>query len=131
MTGTRPMRLPNLSAQLWRGVTPAADREACAQLLAGIHASLVDSATCKGAYLLTRPTEDANVELVMLTLFAGAPVTTFHDHEALYRAAAFDRSLPLIFDRSVAVYEVLTEPNRALSYAKLRRRFPLRFMAPR
>jgi hypothetical protein len=119
-------------AQLWRGVTRPSDREACvAQLLAGVHTALVDSATCKGSYLLTRNTDDANVELVVLTLFAGTAVTSCHDDEAFYRAAAFDGALPLVFDRSVAVYEVATEPRRTLSYANLRRRFPLRLMAPR
>lgn len=53
------------------------------------------------------------------------------DDEGLYRATAFDRSLPLVFDRSIAVYEVATEPRRTLSYTNLRRRFPLRLMAPR
>ena len=81
--------------------------------------------------MLTRPTDDADVELMVLTLFRGAAVATCHDDEALYRAAAFDETLPFVFDRSVAVYEVLTEPRRTLSYADLRRQFPLRFMAPR
>lgn len=113
-------------------MTRAADREACtAQLLAAIHTALVGGTTCKGAYLLTRPTDGADVEIVALTLFAGAAVTACHADEALYRAAVFDRPLPLLFDSSVAVYEVSTEPRRTLSYANLRRRFPLRLMAPR
>jgi hypothetical protein len=121
-----------LIAQIWRGVTRATDREACvAQLLAGIHTALVDATTCKGAYLLTRPSDEADVELIVLTLFEGATVTSRHEGEALFRAAAFGRPLPLAFDGSVAIYEVLTEPGRTSSYANLRRRFPLRLMAPR
>lgn len=119
-------------AQIWRAVTRAAEREACvAQLLAGIHTALVDSRTCKGAYLLTRPTGDADIELVVLTLFDGTSATACHEDVALYRAAVFDRPLPCACNRSVAVYEVLTEPRRTLSYANLRRRFPLRLMGPR
>lgn len=119
-------------AQIWRGLARATDREACVtQLLAGIQAALVDSATCKGAYLLTRPTDDADVELMVLTLFGGSAVTASHGDEARYRAAVFDRPLPRVFDGRVAIYEVSTEPRRAWSYANLRRRFPLRLMAPR
>ncbi|MGH8202733.1 MAG: hypothetical protein ACREVO_20585 [Steroidobacteraceae bacterium] len=119
-------------AQIWRGVTRAAEREACvAHLLAAIHTALVDPRTCKGAYLLSRPTNDVEVELMVLTLFEGIAVTACHDDEALYRAAVFDRPLPRAFNKSVAVYEVLTEPRRTLSYANLRRRFPLRLMGPR
>lgn len=126
------MELPDSIAQVWRGVTRAADREACvAQLLARVHTALADSTTCKGAYLLTRLTEEADAELMVLTLFGGAAAAACHDDEALYRAAAFDRPLPLVFDRSVTVYKVLTEPRRTLSYANLRRRFPPRLMAPR
>ena len=119
-------------AQIWRGVTRAADRDGrVAQLLAGIHTAVAESTTCKGAYLLARPSGNDHVELMILTLFGGAAVTTCHDGEALYRAAVFEKPLPLIFDSSVAVYEVLTEPRRLSSYAALRRRFPLRLMTPR
>lgn len=119
-------------AQIWRGVTRAADREVCvAQLLAGIYTALLHCATCKGVHLLTRPTNDADVELIVLTLFEGATVTARHDDEALYRATAFDMPLPLVLDRSIALYDVLTEPRRTLSYTNLRRLFPLRLMAPR
>ena len=120
-------------AQMWRGVTRATDREACvAQLLAAIHAALVDSTTCKGAYLLTRPTDGADVELMVLSLFGGgAGLISSHDDAALWGTAVFDGPLPLVLDRSVAVYEVLTEPRRTLSRASLQRRFPLRLMAPR
>jgi hypothetical protein len=121
-----------LIAQIWRGVTRAAEREACvAQLLAAIHTALVDSRTCKGTYLLTRPTDDAGIELMVLTLFEGRAVAACHEDEALYRAAVFDGPLPCAFNKSVAVYEVLTEPRRTLAYANLRRRFPLRLMGPR
>lgn len=102
-----------------------------ARLLAGIHTALVDSRTCKGAYLLTRPAADADIELMVLTLFEGIAVTTCHEDEALYRAAVFDKPLPCASNGSVALYEVLTEPRRTLSYANLRRRFPLRLMGPR
>ena len=119
-------------AQIWRGVTRAADREVCvAQLLAAIHKALVSSTTCKGAYLLSRPTDDADVELMVLTLFSGAAVASCDDDEAHYRVAAFDKGLPCILDRKVTVYEVSTDPGRTLAYAKLQRRFPLRLMAPR
>lgn len=119
-------------AQLWHGTARATDREACvAQVLAGIHGALAASTTGKGAYLLTRISGQAEVELIVMTLFEGATVAGCHDGEALYRATAFDRPLPLIFDRSVAVYEVLTEPRRTSSYADLRSRFPPRLMAPR
>jgi hypothetical protein len=121
-----------LIAQIWRGVTRATDREACvAQLLAGIHTALVDARTCKGAYLLARRTDDADVELMVLTLFGGAAASPCGEDEALYRTAVFDRPLPCAFNKSVAVYEILTEPRRTLSYANLRRRFPLRLMGPR
>lgn len=126
------MGTTQLIAQIWRGVTRATDREACvAQLLAAVRTALVSSTTCKGAYLLSRPTDDADVELMVLTLFGGTAVTGCHDDEAHYRAAAFDKGLPLVLDREVTVYEVSTEPSRTLSYAKLQRRFPLRLMAPR
>jgi hypothetical protein len=119
-------------AQIWRGVTRAADRETCvAQVLAGIHAALADATTCKGTYLFTRPSNEADVELIVLTLFEAATVTSCHEGEALFRAEAFGRPLPLAFDRRIAIYEVLTEPGRTSSYANLRRRFPLRLMAPR
>ena len=119
-------------AQIWRGVIRATDRDACvAQLLAGVHTALVDSTTCKGAYFLTRPTADTDIELVALTLFGGAALASCQRDEATYRAAAFDRPLPSVLDRSVAVYEVLTEPRRTSSYATLRRRFPLRLMGLR
>jgi hypothetical protein len=122
----------SLIAQIWRGVTPTADRDACvAQLLGAVHAALVDSTTCRGAFLLTRPTDGTDVELLVLSLFRGAGPIASHDGAALYRAAAFDGPLPLVLDSSVAVYEVLAEPQRTLSYAALRRRFPLRLMAPR
>jgi|SRR5690348_8356493 len=122
----------SLIAQIWHGVTPAADREACvARLLAGIQAALVDCATCKGAYLLARPTDGGDVELVVLSLFRGAGRISSHDGAALYQTAVFDGQLPLVLDRSIAVYEVLTEPHRTLSHANLQRRFPLRLMAPR
>ena len=87
--------------------------------------------TCKGVYLLTRPTGDTDVELMVLSLFGAATASACHDGEALYRAAAFDRRLPFVFDKRVAVYEVSTGSRRALSYANLQRRFPLRLMAPR
>ena len=122
----------SLIAQIWRGVTPPADREACvARLLARIRAALVDSTTCKGAYLLVGPTDGADVELVVLSLFRGAGRISSHAGAALYRAAVFDGPLRLVRERSVAVYEVLTEPHRTLSHANLQRRFPLRLMAPR
>lgn len=126
------MGTTRLIAQIWRGVTRATDREACVEsLLARIHTAVEDSTTCKGAYLLTRLTEEADVELMALTLFGGAAEAACRDGETLYRAAVFDRPLPLTCDSSVAVYEVLAEPGRTLSYANLRRRFPLRLMAPR
>lgn len=81
--------------------------------------------------MLTRATDDADVELMVLTLLGGTAVTTCHEDEALYRAAVFDRRPPFAFDGSVATYEVLTEPHQTLSYANLRRRFPLRLMGPR
>lgn len=120
-------------AQIWRGMTRAADREGCvARLLAAIHTALEESATCKGAYLLTRPTGDDQVELMVLILFGGAAVATCHEPETLCRAAAvFDRALAVTSERSVAIYEVATDPRRTLSYANLRRRFPLRLMTPR
>lgn len=80
---------------------------------------------------MSRPADDADVELMVLTLFGGAAVAGCHDDEAHYRVAAFDKSLPFVLDGKVTVYDVSTEPSRALSYAKLRRRFPLRLMAPR
>lgn len=126
------MGTTRLIAQIWRGVTRSADREACvASLLARIHAALEDSRTCKGAYLLTRVTDDADVELIVLTLFGGAAAAACHDGAALYRAAVFDRPLPFASDAGVTVYEVSAEPGRTLSYANLARRFPLRLMAPR
>ena len=71
--------------------------------------------------MLSRPADEANVELMVLTLFGGAALATCHDDEALYGAAAFDRSLPFVFDgRKIAVYDVWTEPARTLSYANLR-----------
>lgn len=119
-------------AQIWRGVTRATDREACvAQLLAAIHAALVDSTTCKGAYLLARPTDGADVELMVLSLFRGAGLISSDGDAALWGAAVFNEPLPLVHDGSIAVYEVLTEPHRTLSRASLQRRFPLRLMAPR
>lgn len=126
------MGTTRLIAQIWRGATRAADREICvASLLARIHAALEDSTTCKGAYLLTRLTEEADVELMVLTLFGGAAEAACHDGETLYRAAVFEKPPPLTCGNSVAVYEVSAEPGRTLSYANLRRRFPLRLMAPR
>jgi hypothetical protein len=122
----------SLIAQIWRGVTRATDRDACvAQLLAAIHTALVDCTLCKGAYVLSRPTDGTDVELMVLSLFRGAGRISSHDGAALYRAAVFARPLPLALDGSVAIYEVLTEPHRTLSHANLRRRFPLRLMAPR
>lgn len=81
--------------------------------------------------MLTRSLGDDDVELTVLTLFGGAAVATCREDEARYRVAAFEKPLPRIFDSSVAIYEVLTEPRRTLSYANLRRRFPLRLMTPR
>ena len=121
-----------LIAQIWRGVTRLTEREACvAQLLAAIHPALVDSRTCRGAYVLTRPTDGTDVELMVLSLFRGAGRISSHDGAALYRAAVFDRPLPFVLEQSVSVYEVLTEPHRMSSRANLQRRFPLRLMAPR
>lgn len=121
-----------LIAQIWRGVTRAADREACvAELLTAIHPALVGSTTCQGAYVLSRPTDGTEVELLVLSLFRGAGAIGSHEGAALYRAAVFDRPLALALDGSVSVYDVLTEPHRMLSVAKLQRRFPLRLMAPR
>lgn len=113
-------------------MTRAADREVCAaRLLAAIHTALADCRTCRGAYLLSGRADDTHSELMVLTLFAGMPVTACHEDQALYRAAVFDQPPPCAFNSSIALYEVLTEPRRTLSYANLRRRFPLRLMGPR
>jgi|SRR5215469_6357596 len=121
-------------AQIWRGLTRADDRHDFTSLLQSrMQAELASSNDCCGAYVLQRPIASSQVESLVLTLY---------DHGSLgsARRAAQNDVLPVSAqearlllggDLTPARYEVIIDPQRALLYAELARRFPLRFAAPR
>lgn len=122
-------------AQIWRGLTRADDRHDFTSLLqARMQAELAASNECLGAYVLQRQMESSQVESLVLTLY---------DREPLVNAGRSDKPDPpplvsakearllLGGDPAPAQYEVIIDPQRALLYAELRRRFPLRFAAVR
>ena len=118
-------------AKIWRGLTRAGDRHDFMSLLqARVQAQLATSRACLGAYVLQREIAGSQAESLVLTL---------HDEAA--HATACERDSPAIsenearlllgYDPTAASYEVMIDPQRAVLYAELRRRFPLRFAAPR
>ena len=121
-------------AQIWRGRTRADDSNDFTGLLqARIQAELASSRVCLGAYVLQRRIDDGQAESLVLTLYDRGSVG------ASGREMNADPTLPsreearllLGCDPTPASYEVIVDPHRAVLYAELRRRFPLRFAAPR
>lgn len=112
-------------AQIWRGRTRADDSNDFTGLLqARIQAELASSRVCLGAYVLQRRIDDGQAESLVLTLYdRGSAEPTLPSHE--------EARLLLGCDPTPARYEVIVDPHRAVLYAELRRRFPLRFAAPR
>lgn len=121
-------------AQMWCGRTRADDRHDFAILLqARIQAELAASKACRGAYVLQRQIAGGEAESLVLTLY---------DHGSLVSSPREDNALPsslsekearllLGRDPTSTRYDVIVEPRRALLYAALRGRFPLRIAAPR
>jgi len=124
---------PGLMAQLWRGSTRVADRHVFASLVqAKIQAALSRSEACKGAYVLQRQVRQGEVETLVLMLHEGASVAGGGGREPdLVVMSEAEKRLLIACDGSATRYDVLTDSRRALSYADLLRRFPLRMMAPR
>jgi hypothetical protein len=121
-------------AQIWRGRTRADDRNDFTSLLqARIQAELASSRVCQGAYVLQRQIEDGQLESLVLTLYNTGPLGTSGREQSLQASApsAEEARLLLGCDPTSARYEVIVDPPRALLYAELRRRFPMRFAAPR
>jgi len=121
-------------AQIWRGRTRADDRSDFTSLLqARIQAELAGSRVCQGAYLLQRHIEEGQVESLILTLYDRGPLGCGGGEENLQPLPPSDEEARLLLGRDLtsARYDVIVDPPRALLYAELRRRFPLRFAAPR
>lgn len=121
-------------AQMWCGRTRADDRHDLVSLLQErIHAELAASKACRGAYVLQRQIGDGEAESLVLTLYDhGSLVSSPRDEHALPSSLAEQEARLLLGrDPTSTRYEVMMEPRRALLYAALRRRFPLRLAAPR
>lgn len=120
-------------AQIWRGRTRADDSHDFTSLLqARLQAELAISKACQGGYLLQRQTEDGQAESLVLTLY---------DHRSARAERPEKAGLPHLSETEMRLltggdpiatrYQVILDPPRALLYAELRRRFPLRIAAPR
>ncbi|MHB8812377.1 MAG: hypothetical protein ACYDAE_03850 [Steroidobacteraceae bacterium] len=119
-------------AQIWRGLTRADDRHDFTSLLqARMQAELAASRACLGAYVLQRQMESSEVESLVMTLYDhGSRVSSGHaGNPHPPPVSAKEARLLLGADATAARYEVIIDPQRALLYAELRRRFPLRFAA--
>jgi hypothetical protein len=120
-------------AQIWRGRTRADDSHDFTSLLqARLQAELAMSRACQGGYLLQRQTEDGQAESLVLTLYDhGSAGAERGAGPGLPHLSEKEARLLLGGDPIAARYQVILDPPRALLYAELRRRFPLRIAAPR
>lgn len=122
-------------AQIWRGLTRADDRHDFTSLLqARMQVELAASNECLGAYVLQRQMERSQVESLVLTLYDREPLVNSGRSDKAdppSPVSAKEARLLLSGDPTPAQYEVIIDPQRALLYAELRRRFPLRFAALR
>jgi hypothetical protein len=134
------IRLPNPSeslemiAQIWRGRTRVDDSNDFTGLLqARIQTELASSPVCLGAYVLQRQVENGQAESLVLTLYDRGSAGGAGRDANIEPTAPSDREARLLLgcDPAPARYEVIIDPQRAVLYAELRRRFPLRFAAPR
>lgn len=120
-------------AQIWRGRTRADDRHDFTDLLqARIQAEVAGSSACRGAYVLQRQIEGGQAESLVLTLYDPTSLGSKRE-QTPQPSAPSDKEVRLLLgcDLTSARYDVIIDPQRALLYAELRRRFPLRFAAPR
>ncbi len=121
-------------AQIWRGRTRADDRNDFTNLLqARIQAEVASSSACRGAYVLQRQIEGGQAESLVLTLYDSASLGGATREQVPQPSPPSDGEARLLLgcDLTSARYEVIIDPERALLYAELRRRFPLRFAGPR
>ena len=127
-------RESTMIAQIWRGRTRADDSHDFTRLLqARIQAELESSPVCLGAYVLQRRIDDGHAESLVLTLYdRGSASGSKRDANIEPTAPSGGEAHLLVScDPTPARYEVIIDPNRTVLYAELRRRFPLRFAAPR
>lgn len=119
-------------AKIWRGLTRAGDRHDFMSLLqARVQAQLATSRACLGAYVLQREIAGSQAESLVLTLHHEAAHATSPGECDPPAISEKEARLLLGYDPTAASYEVMIDPQRAVLYAELRRRFPLRFAAPR
>ena len=121
-------------AQIWRGRTRDDDRNDFTNLLqARIQAEVASSSACRGAYVLQRQIEGGQVESLVLTLYDPRSPGGSTREQTPHSLPPSDKEARLLIgcDLTSARYEVIIDPERALLYAELRRRFPLRFAGPR
>lgn len=83
--------------------------------------------------MLQRQIEDGQLESLVLTLYNSGPLGISGREQSLQPSAPSAEEARLLIgcDPTSARYEVIVDPPRALLYAELRRRFPMRFAAPR
>lgn len=121
-------------AQIWRGRTRADDRNDFTNLLqARIQAEVASSSACRGAYVLQRQVEGDQAESLVLTLYDPASHGGSVREQTPRSLLPSDKEARLLLgcDPTPARYDVIVDPQRALLYAELCRRFPLRFAGPR
>jgi hypothetical protein len=113
-------------AEIWSGRTSAARRDAVTtELQARIQTKMKTASACRGAYVLQRPLEGDQYEILLLTLYEP-------ERGSSREAPGHPDATPLCdFGDTLTRYEVITDPVRSLLYAELSRRFPPRMMAPR
>lgn len=113
-------------AEIWSGRTSAERRDTVTTALqAHIQAKMKSTSACRGAYVLQRPLECGQYEILLLTLYEPQRESTGRTVEACEEPPLSD------FGDTLTCYEVITDPVRTLLYAELSRRFPPRMMAPR
>ncbi|HXS21270.1 MAG TPA: hypothetical protein VN735_08545 [Steroidobacteraceae bacterium] len=121
-------------AQIWRGRTRDDDRNDFTNLLqARIQAEVASSSACRGAYVLQRQIEGGQAESLVLTLYDPTSLGGSKHEQTPQPSPPSDKEARLLLgcDLTSARYDVIIDPQRALLYAELRRRFPLRFAGPR
>ena len=121
-------------AQIWRGRTRDDDRNDFTNLLqARIQAEVASSSACRGAYVLQRQIEGGQAESLVLTLYDPTSRGGCAREQTPQPSLPSDKEARLLIgcDLTAVRYDVIIDPQRALLYAELRRRFPLRFAAPR
>lgn len=121
-------------AQIWRGRTRDDDRDDFTSLLqARIQAEVASSSACRGAYVLQRQIGGGQAESLVLMLYDPSSPGGSTREQSAQPPPPSDREARLLLgcDLTSTCYDVVIDPERALLYAELRRRFPLRFAGPR